>query len=81
MFKSHEKFHSANGKRQILIADDELINRELLGHILEEDYELLYAGDGLVAKGVEDSIANFGRLAREGMRETDQEIILMMTEQ
>ena len=47
MFKSHEKFHSANGKRQILIADDELINRELLGHILEEDYELLYAGDGL----------------------------------
>ena len=47
MFKSHEKFHAANGKRQILIADDEFINRELLGHILEEDYELLYAGDGL----------------------------------
>ena len=47
MFKSHEKFHAANGKRQILIADDECINRELLGHILEEDYELLYAGNGL----------------------------------
>ena len=47
MFKSHEKFHAANGKRQILIADDESINRELLGHILEEDYELLYACDGL----------------------------------
>ena len=47
MFKSHEKFHAANGKRQILIVDDELINRELLGHILEEDYEPLYACDGL----------------------------------
>ena len=46
MLKSHEKFHSANGKRMILIADDEMINRELLGAILEGDYELLYASDG-----------------------------------
>ena len=34
-----------------------------------------------VVKGVENSIANFGRLGRVGMRETDREIILMMTEQ
>ena len=27
MLKSHEKFHSSNGKRQILIADDELITK------------------------------------------------------
>ena len=40
-----------------------------------------YAGDGLVVKGVENSIANFSRLARVGMRATDEEIILMMTEQ
>ena len=46
MFKSNEKFHSANGKRQILIADDESVNREILGLSLEEDYELLYACDG-----------------------------------
>lgn len=46
MLKSHEKFHSANGKRMILIADDEMINRELLGAILEGEYELLYAADG-----------------------------------
>ena len=46
MLKSHEKFHSANGKRQILIADDELINREILGEILKSDYELLFASDG-----------------------------------
>ena len=37
-------------------------------------------GDGLVVKGVENSISNFGRLGRVGMRETDQEIIRMMTE-
>ena len=46
MLKSHEKFHSANGKRQILVADDEAINRELLGAVLEGDYEVLYAQDG-----------------------------------
>ena len=44
--KSHVKFHSANGKRQILIADDEFINRELLAQILKEDYEILFACDG-----------------------------------
>ena len=46
MLKSHEKFHSVNGKRLILIADDEMINRELLGLILGDDYELLYAVNG-----------------------------------
>ncbi|MBQ9321472.1 MAG: diguanylate cyclase, partial [Eubacterium sp.] len=46
MLKSHEKFHSANGKRLILIADDEQINRELLGMLLGDDYELVYAADG-----------------------------------
>ncbi len=46
MLKSHEKFHSVNGKRLVLVADDELINRELLGVILENDYEVIYAADG-----------------------------------
>ena len=46
MLKSHEKFHSANGKRLILIADDEMINRELLGAMLGDEYELLFACDG-----------------------------------
>jgi len=46
MLKSHEKFHSKNGKRQILVADDEQINREILGAILSEDYEVLFAEDG-----------------------------------
>jgi len=46
MLKSHEKFHSVNGKRQILIAEDEMINRAILGQMLENDYEILYACDG-----------------------------------
>ncbi len=46
MLKSHEKFHSVNGKRQILIADDEIINREILREMLQDDYELLFAADG-----------------------------------
>ena len=46
MLKSHEKFHSVNGKRLILVADDEMINRELLGAVLENDYEVIFAADG-----------------------------------
>ncbi len=46
MFKSHEKFHSTNGKRLILVADDEEINRALLGSVLEKDYEVIFAADG-----------------------------------
>ncbi len=49
MLKSHEKFHSANGKRLILIVDDEAMNRELLGFILKNEYEVLYAEDGPTA--------------------------------
>ena len=49
MLKSHEKFHSSNGKRLVLVADDEEINREMLGIVLSEDYEVLYAADGLEA--------------------------------
>ena len=36
-------------------------------------------GDGIVSKGVENTIRNVGRLGAEGMRETDREIIRIMT--
>ena len=51
----------------------------IFGYDMYKNGQQFYAGDGLVVKGVENSIANFGRLAREGMRETDLEIIKMMT--
>ncbi len=46
MLKSHVKFHSASGKRLILVADDEAINRELLGMILQDEYDVIYAENG-----------------------------------
>lgn len=52
----------------------------ILGYEMYQNGQQFYGGDGLVVKGVENSIANFGRLGRVGMRETDQEIIRMMTE-
>ena len=53
----------------------------IFGYEMFKNGQQFYAGDGLVVKGVENSIASFSRLARVGMRETDHEIILMMTEQ
>ena len=53
----------------------------IFGYDMYRNGQQFYAGDGLVVKGVENSIANFGRLARIGMRDTDREIILMMTEE
>ena len=52
----------------------------IFGYEMYRNGQQFYAGDGLVVKGVENSIANFGRLARVGMRSTDEEIIHMMTE-
>ena len=46
MLKSHEKFHSANGKRLVLVADDEFINRELLSLTLQDSYEVIFASNG-----------------------------------
>ena len=46
MLQSHDNFHSANGKRTILVVDDELINRELLRNILETEYEVITAKNG-----------------------------------
>lgn len=40
-----------------------------------------YGGDGIVTKGVEATIKNVGRLGKEGMRETNEEIIKIMVEE
>ena len=52
----------------------------LVGCEMFRNGQQFYGGDGLVVKGVENSIANFSRLGRVGMRGTDIEIIQMMTE-
>lgn len=42
-----KKFMTAGGmKRRVLIVDDEMINRELLGAMLSQSYEISFAADG-----------------------------------
>ena len=50
----------------------------ILGMQMYENGTQFYGGDGIVTKGVENTIANVGRLARDGMAGTDKEIIDIM---
>ena len=52
----------------------------LLGMEMQKYGSEFYGGDGIVKKGVENTIDNVSRIAREGMRETDKTIIEIMTE-
>ena len=55
------------------------VDAGILGYEMYCSGQEFCGGDGLVCKGVENSIENFGRLGRVGMRETDKEIIRIMT--
>jgi len=55
------------------------VDAGLLGCEMFREGQQFYDGDGLVLKGVENTIRNFSILAREGMRETDKTIIGLMT--
>ena len=48
-------------RRQVLVVEDQELNRDILGMILEDDYELIYACDGLEA--VEKIETNQDRLS------------------
>lgn len=50
----------------------------LLGMQMYKHDAQFYGGDGIVVKGVENTIRAVGELAREGMRQTDEEIIHLM---
>ncbi len=50
----------------------------LLGWQMQEQGTEFSSGDGIVTKGVENTIRNVGRVARNGMVETDREIIDIM---
>ncbi len=50
----------------------------LLGYDMMKSGRQFYGGDGIIQKGVENTIRNIGRLARDGMSETDREIIRIM---
>ena len=57
------------------------VDAGLLGWSMYKNGQQFYGGDGVVTKGVEATIVNIGRLGRIGMRETDKEIIRIMTNQ
>jgi len=57
------------------------IDAGLLGWCMYQNGQQFYGGDGVITKGVEATIVNIGRLGRVGMRETDKEIIRIMTDQ
>ena len=52
----------------------------ILGYEMYCNGQQFYGGDGIITKGVENTIANVGQLAREGMAGTDKEIIKIMLE-
>lgn len=56
------------------------VNSGITGYEMFLCGQQFYGGDGIITKGVDNTIHNIGRLGREGMRKTNEEIIKMMIE-
>ncbi len=54
------------------------VDAGILGWDMYRDDQQFYGGDGIVTKGVDKTVENVGRLAREGMRATDRTILEIM---
>ncbi|MDR3127789.1 MAG: L-serine ammonia-lyase, iron-sulfur-dependent, subunit alpha [Bifidobacteriaceae bacterium] len=54
------------------------VDAGILGEDMFANGQQFYGGDGIVVKGVENTLENVGRLGKQGMKETDKEIIQMM---
>ena len=50
----------------------------ILGYNMYKRGQQFYGGDGIVTRGVEETIQNVGRLGKQGMKETNEEIIKIM---
>lgn len=50
----------------------------IFGYSMYQQGQQFKGGDGIVTKGVEATLKNVGRLGKEGMRETNEEIIKIM---
>lgn len=53
----------------------------ILGYHMYMNGQEFKSGDGIVDNGVEATIRNVGRLGKEGMRETDREIVKIMLDE
>lgn len=56
------------------------VDAGILGFKLIQEGNQFYSGEGIITKGIENTIRNIGLLASEGMVETDKEIIHLMLE-
>ena len=56
------------------------VNAGILGYEMYVRGQQFYSGDGLVTKGADNTIRNIGRLGKEGMAGTNDEIIKIMIE-
>ena len=56
------------------------VDAAILAHEMSLDGNTFGAGEGLVKENVEKTIASIGRMAADGMRETDSEILRIMIE-
>ena len=54
------------------------VDAGIMGYEMYIQGQQFYGGDGIVTHGVENTIRNVGQLAKEGMCETDKEIIRIM---
>ena len=54
------------------------VDAGILGYKMYLEGQQFYGGDGIVTKGVDNTVYNVGKLAREGMRQTDRTILEIM---
>ena len=54
------------------------VDAGILGYNMYLENQQFFGGDGIVTKGADKTVSNIGRLAREGMRETDRTILRIM---
>ena len=56
------------------------VDAGILGYRMYTQHQEFVGGDGIVVKGVDNTIRNIGRLAKDGMRETETQILSIMLE-
>ena len=57
------------------------VDAGILGCDMYWEDQQFYGGDGIVTKGADRTVSNVGRLAREGMKETDKTILKIMLDE
>ena len=55
------------------------VDAGILGYYMYVHGQEFHGGDGIISKGIESTLRNVTRLGKEGMKETDEEIIRIMT--